>query len=91
MCGQLHTIKNENELAEKKKDILAYFIKVVNQEQDLSGLLSSYFESRGFDKNFKFKIIINDLEMIDVDTIVVYKSQNYSNLKAPEGGRKNSP
>jgi two-component system, OmpR family, phosphate regulon sensor histidine kinase PhoR len=88
MCGQLHTIKNENELAEKKKDILAYFTKVVNQEQDLSGLLSSYFESRDFDKNFKFKIIINDLEMIDVDTIVVYKSQNYSNLKAPEGKKK---
>jgi two-component system, OmpR family, phosphate regulon sensor histidine kinase PhoR len=90
MCGQLHTITDENELAEKKKDILSYFTKVVNQEQDLSGLLSSYFESRDFDKNFKFKIIINDLEMIDVDTIVVYKSQNYSNFKSPEGKKKTS-
>jgi two-component system, OmpR family, phosphate regulon sensor histidine kinase PhoR len=90
MCGQLHTIKSENELAQKKKDILAYFTKVVNQEQDLSGLLSSYFESRGFDKNFNFKIIINDLEMIDVDTIIVYQSQNYSKPNPQEGRRKTS-
>ena len=90
ICGQLHTIKSEKELGEKKKDILAYFTKVVNQEQDLSGLLSSYFESRDFDKNFKFKIIINDLEMIDVDTIIIYKSQNYSDQKPPDGRKKTS-
>ena len=45
-CTELHKINDEKELAAKKKDILAYFMKVVTQEQDLSVLLSSYFESR---------------------------------------------
>ena len=87
---ELATIKGEKELESKKKDILNYFTKVVNQEQDLSGLLSSYFESRGFDKNFNYKIIINNLEMINLDTIFVYKNQNFSNLKALEGRKKTS-
>ena len=71
----LHAVKDAQELAIRKKDIFDYFTKVVNQEQDLSQLLSAYFESRGFDKNFKHRIIINDLEMIDNDTIVIYKQE----------------
>lgn len=71
----LHNVKDVQELASRKKDIFDYFTKVVNQEQDLSQLLSAYFESRGFDKNFKHRIRINDLEMIDNDTIVIYKKE----------------
>jgi two-component system phosphate regulon sensor histidine kinase PhoR len=73
----LHNAKNETELADKKKDIFDYFTKVVNQEQDLSQLVSAYFASRNFDKNFKHRIIINDLEMIDNDTIIIYKNEGY--------------
>jgi two-component system, OmpR family, phosphate regulon sensor histidine kinase PhoR len=87
----LHTINDKKELADRKKDILAYFTKVVNQEQDLSGLLSQYFESRGFDKNFNYKIIINSVEMIDVDTVVVYQKEGFSNHKPPDRGRRNPP
>jgi two-component system phosphate regulon sensor histidine kinase PhoR len=87
----LHTINDKKELADRKKDILAYFTKVVNQEQDLSGLLSQYFESRGFDKNFNYKIIINSVEMIDVDTIVVYQKEGFSNHKPQDRGRRNPP
>jgi two-component system phosphate regulon sensor histidine kinase PhoR len=88
---ELHTINDKNELANRKKDILNYFTKVVNQEQDLSELLSSYFESRGWDKNFKYKIIINDLEMIDNDTIVVFKKNRIPNYNPSELGRRNLP
>jgi signal transduction histidine kinase len=73
----LHNAKNETELADEKKDIFEYFTKVVNQEQDLSQLVSAYFASRNFDKNFKHRIIINDLEMIDNDTIIIYKNEGY--------------
>ncbi len=74
---RLRQVKGENELASMKKDIFDYFTKVVNEEQDLSQLLSAYFESRGWDKNFKHRIIINDLEMIDNDTVVVYKKEGF--------------
>jgi hypothetical protein len=57
----LRSLSDEKELADRKKDILDYFNKVVNQEQDLSELLSKYFESRGSDKNFKYKIIFNNV------------------------------
>jgi signal transduction histidine kinase len=84
-------IKDEKQLASRKKDVLDYFTKVVNQEQDLSGLLSSYFESRGFDKNFKYKIIINNVELIDVDTIMIYQKEGFSNRKPPDRTKRVSP
>jgi two-component system phosphate regulon sensor histidine kinase PhoR len=90
-CMELHKINDEKELAAKKKDILTYFMKVVTQEQDLSVLLSSYFESRGFDKNFNFKIVIKNLEMIDIDTIPIYQKEGFSNLRTEGGGRRPSP
>jgi signal transduction histidine kinase len=88
---ELHAIKDEKELTDKKKDILDYFTKVVNHEQDLSGLLSSYFESRGFDKNFYYNITINNLEMIDLDTIVIYRKEGFSGLRPSDRGKRPSP
>jgi signal transduction histidine kinase len=88
---ELHTLKDENELAAKKKDILDYFTKVVNQEQDLSGLLSSYFERRGFEKNFNYSIVINNIEMISNDTIIVYQSEGFLNRRPQERGPRPSP
>ena len=88
---ELHAIKDENELAAKKKDILEYFTKVVNQEQDLSGLLSSYFERRGFEKNFNYSIVINNLEMISIDTIVVYQSEAFSNRRPTDRSPRPAP
>jgi len=88
---ELHAIKDENELAAKKRDILDYFTKVVNQEQDLSGLLSNYFENRGWDKNFNYKITINNLEIIDNDTIIIYLKEGFSIRKPNERGRRTSP
>ena len=88
---ELHAIKDQNGLSEKKKDILDYFAKVVNQEQDLSGLLSSYFGRRGFEKKFSYSIVINNLEMINNDTIVVYRSEDFANRRLPDRSGKTSP
>src|SRR5664280_2210318 len=64
---ELHEAKDEKELAAKKKDILDYVTTVVNKEQDLSEFLSDYFGRRGFEKNFNYSIVINDLEIISND------------------------
>ena len=88
---ELHAIKDQNGLSEEKKDILDYFTKVVNQEQDLSGLLSSYFGRRGFEKKFSYSIVINNLEMINNDTIVVYRSEDFANRRLPDRSGKTSP
>ena len=79
---ELHSAKNADQIVTVKKDILDYFTKVVNQEQDLSALLSSYFESRGFDKNFKCRIIVNSLELIDTDTTVIYKKDGVAKINS---------
>jgi two-component system phosphate regulon sensor histidine kinase PhoR len=91
LAHELHNLKDKKELEDKKRDILDYFIKVVNQEQDLSGLLSDYFASRGFDKNFKYKIIINNLEIIDIDTISIYQKEGFLHRKTADRGRRTSP
>jgi len=85
---ELHAIKDEKELSTKKKEILDYFNKVLNQEQDFSQLLSSYFARRGLKKNFNSSIIVNNLEMIDKDTIIVYRSADFANRIAPERSKK---
>jgi signal transduction histidine kinase len=79
----LHAIKDPQELADGKKYILDYFTKVVNQEQDFSNILSSYFERRGLEKNFKSTIVINDIEFISNDTIVVYRNEGFT-LRRPQ-------
>ena len=85
---EIHAIKDQKELTAKKKEILDYFTKVVNQEQDLSDLLSSYFERRGFEKKFKFTISIIDLEMINNDTIAIYQNEGFLNRRQlNQGGR----
>lgn len=89
--NELHNAQNTNELEAKKKEILEYFTIVVNQEQDLSGLLSSYFERRGFENKFRFTISIIDLEMIRDDTIVVYQSEGFANRRLNNPGGKQPP
>jgi signal transduction histidine kinase len=85
---EIHALKDQNELAAKKKEILDYFTKVVYQEQDLSDLLSSFFERRGFEKKFKFTIAIIDLEMINNDTIAIYQNEGFLNRRQMnQGGR----
>jgi two-component system phosphate regulon sensor histidine kinase PhoR len=73
-----------NELEEKKKEILDFFTKFTSKEQDLSGLLSSYFERRGFEKKFNYNIVIHNLELIGTDTVVVYHSRNFNNREFQE-------
>ena len=87
---ELHSIKDETELKAKQNDILDYFTKVVNQEQDLSDLLIAYFDSRGFDKHFKSTIVINDLEMIGNDTVVIYQRDGFSTRRPFDRGRRTS-
>ena len=86
---ELRTIKDPVELSKKKKEILDYFTKVLNQEQDISGWLSGYFERRGYDKNFNATIVINNLEMIGNDTIIVYQSESFYNMIHPQQRRTN--
>jgi len=87
----LQQIKDQEKLNNSKKYILEYFTKVINKEQDLSGLLSSYFEMRGLEKNFNHIILINNLEIIGKDTTVIYQSENFANRLPPERGRRSLP
>ncbi len=68
---------NEQKLAEKKEDILKYFTKVLDSEQDLSAYLSKYFESMGFEKDFKHRIEISNLDIIGQDTFRIYMKESF--------------
>ena len=79
---ELPLIKDEQKLTEKKKEILSYFTTVLNKEQDFTMYLSSYFKNQGFEKDFKYHITINDLEIINTDTLVIYRSESFSNRRS---------
>lgn len=87
--NELSEVKDTNQRETLKKDILDYFRTAINQEQDLGSLLSSYFEMRGFEKNFSFTIVLHNLELIGNDTTVIYRSEDY--LKFRSGERINKP
>jgi K+-sensing histidine kinase KdpD len=86
--NELKEITNQQKLDARKKEILEYFTKVINQEQDLSGLLSKYFEMRGMEKNFNHTIVINNLEIINSDTTIVYRTPSFANRKLSDRGKR---
>jgi two-component system phosphate regulon sensor histidine kinase PhoR len=88
---EIHTLSDNSELIAKKKEILDFFIKVVDQEQDLSSMLSSYFEMRGFENKFNYTIVVNDLEMISNDTVVIYRDDGLSIPRLPARGGRPAP
>jgi two-component system, OmpR family, phosphate regulon sensor histidine kinase PhoR len=86
---EIKEIRNKDRLEGKKKDILEFYIRVLNQEQDLSGLLSAYFERRGWENKFNISIVIHNLELIGNDTTIIYRSQDFSNWEPQERAGKN--
>lgn len=89
---EIHLIKNQKELDARKNEVLDFFTQVLNREQDLSGLLSEYFERRGLEKKFNYTIIINSLDMISDDTVVVYHSQAFdSRITQEKTGKPTLP
>ncbi len=81
---EISQIKDDSALAAKKRYVLSFVTKVLNQEQDLSQFLADYFESKGIEKNFNYKIIIHNFELIDRDhetRIPIYTSTEFANRK----------
>jgi signal transduction histidine kinase len=78
---ELPEIKDEQKLIDRKKEIFEYFSKVLNQEQDLTGVLSSYFEKMGFEKFFNHRIEITKLDIIGLDTFKIYQSDTFRNRR----------
>jgi signal transduction histidine kinase len=82
---ELPKISDPKMLEEKKKDVFAFFSLVLNQEQEFSAFLSSYFESMGFEKDFKHRIVITNLDIITgIDTLKVYRDQAFSSRRSQE-------
>lgn len=88
---ELRQITDPKELETKKREILENFTFIVNKEQDLSGLLSSYFEMRSLDKNFNYSIVINNLEYLNGDTIKIYQSESFAIRRASDRARRILP
>lgn len=88
---QLQSLSDTAEISEKKSDILNYFKWALTREEDLSGLLSEYFDKNGFDKKFITSIEINNLEMIGNDTIQVFQNPAFAKWKATARAGKKVP
>jgi len=73
---EINEIRDTSLLALKKKEILEYFTVALNKEQDLSVLLASYFERRGWEKKFVYSIVIDDLDIISDDTVSIIHRQD---------------
>lgn len=88
---EIHAANTPEAREKKKQEIIKYFSKVLDQEQDLSAILASLFGKAGFDNNFNVSIVINDLEMIGADTIVVYRTNDYQGRRINDRTAKQPP
>jgi len=70
---ELEQISDPGSVEKKKNEILDYFTKVLDLEQDQSLFLSSYFEEQGFEKDFNHRIAITNFELYGKDTILIYR------------------
>jgi len=96
--SEILELKDDSSILRKKKDILVFVTKALDQGQNLSEWLSVYFERQGIEKDFTYKIIINNLELLNNDQrIPVYQSEEFANRIAqrreppPEGERSPRP
>ena len=80
---ELPLIIDSVKIKDKKEEILSYFSKVLNQEQDLSPYLSSYFEKNGLETSFNPKIEISNLEIISRDTFKIFQNDFFRNPRMP--------
>jgi signal transduction histidine kinase len=76
-------ITDPQKIEEKKAEVAEYFSAVINKEQDFSEFLSAYFEDQGFEKDFTHRIVITNLELIDTDTILIYRDESFRDRRVP--------
>jgi two-component system, OmpR family, phosphate regulon sensor histidine kinase PhoR len=82
-------LKDTSLIKQKKNEVLTYFKKVLNQEEDLSPYLSSYFEKTlGFKTNFTPRLEITNLILLDGDSIKIFTSDFQRNNR--QGGFQGS-
>lgn len=80
---ELQGITDSLKMKEKKGEIFNYFTKVLNNEQDLSPYLSSFFKNTGFETSFVPRIEISNLEIIGQDTYTIYQNNFFRNPRPP--------
>lgn len=88
MTREIKGIKNEEDLKLIKEDAFKGVTKILNELQDLSSFLESYFKKQGYESDFNYQIVINSLQLIDFETkLDVYTSpefvKNKSTLSTP--------
>ena len=74
---ELPLITDDQQLQNKKDEILKYFTTVLNKEQDLSTYLLEYFESQGAENEFNHRIVITNLEILSNDTLVIFRDPSF--------------
>jgi two-component system phosphate regulon sensor histidine kinase PhoR len=87
----LFRITDADTLKRKKAEILEYVTAVLNNEEDLSSMLATFFKDRGLEQNVLHSIMINDLEFIARDTIIIYQADNFVKRSTSERGRRPQP
>jgi signal transduction histidine kinase len=86
---ELSALTDDSTTAEKKKYIYDLVLKVLEQEQDLSGYLSFHFARQGVEKDFNHKIVINYLELLGPEGgIPIYTSEDLLRRRPPAPGQQ---
>jgi signal transduction histidine kinase len=87
VAKELPEITDSLKMKEKKEEIFTYFSMVLNNEEDLSPYLSTYFEKEmGFKTSFKSRIEITNLQIIGKETYVIYQNDYFRNSRPRNSG-----
>jgi signal transduction histidine kinase len=84
VVNEMFSITDPGVLEKRKKGLLDYFKAVVEKEQLLSEMLSSYFRMQNIESRIKHRIEINYLDLLSDDTLTVYKNPVLANRNPGE-------
>lgn len=77
----LKSAKDSAEYEKIRNYTYSYFLNVLNKEQDLSELLSKWFRMRDLASKFRYRIVLNNLELIGADTLILYRNSNFTDRR----------
>jgi signal transduction histidine kinase len=91
VINELASITDSLELENKKQEIFDFFSYTLNTEQDLSVYLTDYFRRQGYEDDFKHRIEIISLDLIDMDTVHIFQDEFFRTQRLTERSQSSSP
>jgi len=80
---EIMSLTDSSAITKKKTEIKEFFNAAINKEEDLSSYISDFLENQGAVKEFNKRVEITNLQLIDNDTIIIFRDPSFRDRRLP--------